>query len=213
MPVFDCVSGDVVRSVFVVTYGGQTATMSRDWQLSSVVGAPTIKSTAILEALVTDIPEVMKLMMCNDAHYYGTMLYKRTPVGPAPRPDHTTIGSGPGTAGINALPTQACGLISLYTATLGKTGQGRIYLPFPSTASSDVTGTPTGTYINNLVLMGDSLIRQYTAVDGVTTTTFRGCLYIPGGTPPRYFNAYTIHDAWATQRKRGAFGKVNKPPF
>jgi len=213
MPSYACVSGDVVRSVFVCTIPGQTSTNSRDWQVISISGGTTVLSSAILESLSTDIPGQFKAMMSSDANFYGIMLYKRTPVGIAPRPDTTNNGAGPGTVGVGLLPSQTCGLISLYSDTLGKTGQGRIYLPFPSPLSNDATGTPSGQYALDSEQLALSLTNNLPVVDGAVTAVIKPCLYRPGGPPPYFLNAHRSHDAWATQRKRGGFGRLNAPPF
>lgn len=213
MPVFDCVIGDVVRSVTVCTIPGQISTNSRDYQIVQLTGASVMPSSVILQAFFDTWNQEFKDCLSNDATFYGIMLYKRTPVGLAPRPDHTGDVAGPGTAGAGLLPPQTSGLISFYSAVLGKTGQGRMYVPFPSLASGQADGTATAAYTTALNNLGTVMIQNVVAANGPVQAILRPVLYKPGGDPPRFLISQTPHDGFATQRKRGAYGKTNTPPF
>jgi len=213
MPQFDIISGDVVRHVTYCTAGGQVSTNARDYQLVQITGGVTISSSDFLTTRDPLFAAGYSSCLSLEASYYGSQLYKRTPVGPAPRPDQINVNPAVGTFGAGLLPTQTCGLISLYTATLGKTGQGRFYMPFPSPEAMTVPGGVSNPYYTVLNDFIDLLTLNVTITTGGATGLFRPCLYVPGGPPPKMIYKGVPRLGWATQRKRGAFGKTNNLPF
>jgi len=213
MPQFDIISGDVVRAVSYCTAGGQVSTNSRDWQLVQVTGGTVISSSDFLTTYDNLTAVDFKSALSSDADYYGAQLYKRTPVGPAPRPDHINVSGGPGTYAAGLLPTQTCGLISLYTALLGRSGQGRMYVPFPSSTAVTATGGVAAGYLTVLNTMAGFYMNNLTILSAGATGLFRPCLYTPGGPAPRFIYSAIERTGWATQRKRGAYGKLNNLPF
>lgn len=210
---FNIVSGGVVRHLTYCTYPGQVSVNKRDWQCVSISGGSDISSTPVLTALDLMVGTDLISLMSEDAAYYGSQLYYQTPVGAAPRPDTTrAITAGGGTAA-HVLPLQVSGLISLYSAVLGKSGQGRIYVPFPATTDHDLDGVPTGDYLTRLSAFGAHLIAPKTVISGGITAVFNPVLYIPGGVPPKQLIRHQVRAAWATQRRRGNFGRLNANPF
>jgi len=141
------------------------------------------------------------------------MLYLQNPVGLAPRPDTYNANQGVGTGGVGLMPTQASGLISFYTKTLGKQGQGRMYVPFASPDCLSVDGSPTVGYQTDLDNLGAFLSSDVVVGAGAVTGTFAPVMYQGGVAPTLFIDSFKSHNAFATQRKRGAFGKTNSLPF
>lgn len=210
---FNVVSGGVVRHISYCTMPGQVSTNKRDWQCVSLSGGSSISSFAVLDKFEDTLAGTYADLMTASASYYGGQLYYQTPVGPRPRPESSTEYATIGANVFDPLPTQTCGLVSLYSGTLGKTGQGRIYTPFPAVNMNDANGTPTPLTITSLQALGTKLITPITVVDGGVTGVFNPVLYIPGGAPPLQLIRFLARDAWATQRRRGSFGRLNANPF
>lgn len=210
---FNIVSGGVVRHIMYCTIPGQVSVTKRDYQCLGVSGGTGISSEDVLAFLDSAFNNLLKNCMSFMATYYGSQLYYQTPVGARPRPSSTTANTGIGSDVGELLPTQTCGLISLYTDTLGKTGQGRMYVPFPAQDSIDASGGPNALYLVDLEDLGAELISNKVVIAGAVTGTFAPVLYIPGGVPPKPIIKYIRRDAFATQRKRGAFGRLNANPF
>jgi len=118
-----------------------------------------------------------------------------------------------GTVAGDPLPSQCAGLISWRTALAGKRNRGRTYMPFPAEADNAVTEFPSADYqarlqtlastLENITLLnteaGDIFLRmQVNSVAGNTFTDVDG---------------YLIRAKWATQRRRGQFGRPNALPF
>jgi len=210
---FNVLIGGVVRHITYCTYPSQVATNKRDWQCVSLTGGSSVGSAATITELDTLFAGLVKPCMTADADYYGSQLYYQTPVGAPPRPESFIGNAGPGSDAGEALPLQTSGLISLYSDTLGKTGQGRIYVPFPSIDSQGTDSTPDALYNVDLSNLATSLITPRTVTDGAVTAIFNPVLYKPGGAPPLQLTRAVPRDAWATQRRRGNFGRVNNRPF
>jgi len=210
---FNITVGGVVRFRTYYTYPGQVATNSREWQCTNITGASTFPSPTVLLRLDNDFSAVVKNCMTADATYYGSQLYFLTPPASPPRPDNNTVNQGPGSDLGEALPLQTSGLISLYSETLGKAGQGRIYIPFPSIDSQGTDSTPDGLYMIDLDNVATDLTTPKVIVSGIVTSTWVPVLYVPGGPPPKTITKYIARDGWATQRRRGNFGRPNPNPF
>lgn len=210
---FSVVVGGVVRHVSYCTIPGQVSTTKRDWQCINITGGSSLASADVLVDLDTAMSSLFIDAISNQATYYGSQLYYQTPVGPAPRPDATT---GNQNIGINVsplLPTQVCGLVSLYSNDLGKSGQGRVYVPFPYQGAQDVNGSPDAGYMAGLANFAVILTTPRGIASGGAVGTFVPVLYVPGGPPPKRLISGIPRDAWATQRRRGDYGRLNANPF
>lgn len=210
---FTIVVGGVVRHVAYCAIAGQVSVTKRDWQCTSMSGGSSMASADIIDALSLMVAPLYSDAMSQNAQYYGSQLYYQTPVGAKPRPDSTRAGTTDGVELVGLLPTQTCGLVSLYTDTLGKTGQGRMYVPFPAQNQMDDNGTPVALYLTVLGNLGLAHTTNKTIISGGVTGVFTPVLYVPGGVPPKPIIKYIVRDAWATQRRRGSFGRTNSMPF
>lgn len=213
MPNYNIPIGGVVRAVDYCTVPGQVSTNTRKWQLVALSTGTGFSSSAFTLTYDSQLSGWMLVLLSTGAEYYGTQVYLMNPIGAAPRPDATNVNQGAGTFGAGLLPTQTSGLVQLYSTTLGKIGQGRTYVPFPSPTASEANGTPTAGYLNALNDLGGFLSSNLTVVDGVQVATFRPCLYRGGADVPRFLESFRRPDAWATQRRRGSFGRTNSLPF
>jgi hypothetical protein len=205
--------GGIVRHVVYCTIAGQASTNTRKWQLVNLSSGSVFPSPDTLDALDTGYAANVLPLLSSNSTYYGSQLYLMNPLALPPRPEHTTANQGAGTAGAGLLPGQTSGLVSLYTPTLGKIGQGRTYVPFPCPDDNAADGTPTAGYVTRLAGLAAYLKTDRIIVAGGQTATFKPCLYRGGADVPRFFDNAVNHDAWATQRRRGAFGRLNKAPF
>jgi len=205
--------GGIVRHTVYTTIPGQAATNTRKWQLFNLSTGTDFLSTPVLNFLDTSWSTFLTPNMSSDALYYGSMMYLMNPIGPPPRPETTVVNQMAGSAGAGLLPGQTSGLISLYTSTLGKIGQGRVYVPFPCPDDNAADGTPTAGYVTRLADLSVFLSEDFTLTVGAQTATFKPCLYRGGTDAPRFIINATNNDAWATQRRRGSYGRLNKAPF
>lgn len=213
MPSFSIPIGGIVKAITYCTIPGQVSVNSRMWQLTNLTSGQAFSSNMFTITYDTTMLPLYVSLLSDAALYYGTQVYLQNPIGLPPRPDSDNANQSPGQGPGGLLPSQTAGLISLKTSTLGKIGQGRVYVPFPYNVANEVNGSPTVVYMENLSNLGTFLSQPFAVIDGGITATFRPCLYRGGTDTPRFIDQAVPHDAWATQRRRGAYGRLNANPF
>jgi len=128
---------------------------------------------------------------------------------------------GAGLATGISLPTQVCGIYTKHTEVAGPSGRGRTYVPFPSddalgaVAGSDI---PTAAYqlkVFNLSGNFSGTVAYLTAT--LIAFQVQWGLYREPPTPaPPVFTpiiSTVAHRLWATQKRRGDYGRPNVSPF
>lgn len=205
--------GTIVEFTTATYAGSQVQEVVTHWIVSAVTGGGTTEAIGY-PAWDTAMSTLLKALMSTAATYYGTK-------GRIIRPVATTVpvvstgNSGPGFIGAQLLPSQVRGILKLLTLVIGKTGRGRMYLPWPDVADS--TGTPAhpgvgygaaqaalGTFMTSAITLGGG---------GATSNLFPG-VYNRATHILTPYNSYEAEGVWATQRRGGPFGRPNViPPF
>ena len=127
--------------------------------------------------------------------------------------------SGNGARNAGNLPTQSAGLVSLYTNGRGRRNHGRMYIPFPDMANNDpVKNVPNALYLTGLTTIGNLFSGPaLTIVDTNSATyTYNSVLFNPYKSLVNNMKAITSNiprAKWATQRRRGAYGRTNTNPL
>jgi len=202
---------DIIRAQYVCSDQEQASFCTVHYKVTGVgVSVGTLNDFAInWSALVA--PKI-KPLIANTAAFDGVICQV---VSPLPLMARVLYGAdtGVGTGGAVGQARQVAGLIRFTTDFAGPGFRGRNYLPFPSTTSSQTYGTPTAAYIAAALVLADA-IRGFTAVaNGGRTATVQMGLFRRAGS---LFTPCTGDDAgsdWATQKRRGTFGKANIPPI
>jgi len=160
------------------------------------------------------IAPAMKGVMSSTATWRGIGLKKIRPL-PVGN-EATNVGlTGAGTNIGDMLPKQTSGLISLYSTQTGRNGRGRVYIPFPAEGSNEANSTPAAAYNVSLETICTLLLAGFT----VTGLMPGGTATVQFGVFSKALNAFAAltaaicKDAWATQRRRGDFGRPNALPF
>jgi len=213
MPSYSIPIGGIVKCITYCKIPGQVSTNTHKWQLTNLSSGTSFSSNNLVLTYDAAMQALYLPLMSAEASYYGTQIYLLNPIGLPPRPDSNNANQDTGAGAGGLLPSQTSGLISLRSSTLGKQGQGRTYVPFPYADGNESDGSPTAAYIDKLVDLGVFLRSNFLVIDGAVTATFRPCLYRGGTDTPKFIEQSTAHDAWATQRRRGAFGRLNANPF
>jgi len=213
MPDYTIVDGDEFRLSLYVRYNSQEAQMDLRAHCSIPAGS-VITDQVVASELSTFLAAEIKAVIPEKVMYQGATFRKLLPAGPRPRTKFTTSGNGIGTWGaVDVLPTQVCGLIPLYTDHLGKKWQGRVYVPFPGVdASEAATDTPTAAYLTATSDLAIKIRDGTTVIDGVNVAIVSFGLHPDG----EFFAPFTIWKdlkVWATQRRRGSLGAMNRTPF
>lgn len=198
----------------IIQFDAQAAVLNRYYKAVNPVGGgpnPTDLEFAIQFDLLAQ--SLYKALICNAAAYLGCIVRRVSGTPPLELGVFTTVSSGSGTAGATAMAKQTAGLISLTADFAGKTYAGRQYVPFPATADDQGAGVPTPAYrvlcqsLLSMLLGTITLTRVGTTIDMVPCTHTRGSNF----TAP--FTNGKVGRYWATQRRRGDYGKANKSPI
>ncbi len=126
------------------------------------------------------------------------------------------VNAGDGTSGAAALPRQTAGLIQWRTTKAGPGGRGRTYMPFPSTTDTELNGKPTVAYQGHVNALATALmgITQFIhAGNPLQLVSVEMVLKVKPGLSSLGIETFAVSDKWATQKRRGAFGRVNVSPL
>ena len=197
----------------------QIAIVDRLVSALNVVPGTLWNSATCMTQMVTDGLDVaMKLCVSDDAQLVGWKMYAKD-VGSPPLIDRNTAVAGACTGGTGHLPTQNAGLLGFLSSIGGSQGRGRMYVPFPFTSAVTATGLLSAGYQTKLRDLGNAFTPGFIVPNvgvGGGTLTVRPCTkFTVGTTPPLAFamTGITIGDGFATQKRRGFFGKPNNNPF
>jgi hypothetical protein len=206
------VVNDICKVTFdIVGLNGQTALPSVYYRVTNIAGAPSDQDLAnSLDLLIT--PNLLPVLNAL-ATYRNVIVQKIAPL-PIFMRVFSAASTGPGTGGPVPCPQQVSPLISWVTGVPGRAGEGRFYSPFPPTSG-----------INTLTGQVNPIFRASLAALGASLVTFTNFGVVPNtgnvqmvlfhratltGTPITNLVART---KWATQKRRGDYGRVNAPPI
>lgn len=143
-------------------------------------------------------------LIADEANLLGLTLRRVWPVldPTALDPSFAAVGTG----GLQVLPKQVSGIITKIGVAVGRHSRGRVYVPFPSEDSSDTFGHPNAAYL--------AALDNYGSAINTSMISF-GSTWLPviynRQIPPNsvVMNAWRSNAAWATQRRRGDYGRTN----
>jgi hypothetical protein len=205
--------GDLLRVTHAAFLGNQMGQINICYRVSSVAGASVTDNQAATQ-IDNTVAASMKPLLATNASYYGTRLQRFSP-GPSPLPAVASANVGVGTSPGTALPNQASGLIKAQTALAGPRYRGRVYVPFPYLSSTDtVLNVPTAGYKILLSTLGGDIYTPYVISAGLNSATLVPCIYHRATHTTTDIIASTPGNKWATQKRRGNYGRPNSyPPF
>lgn len=119
---------------------------------------------------------------------------------------------GDGTGGAIGMARQASGLLSFYTDQAGPGFRGRIYVPFPSTSAARLYGLCTTAYTDDLNALGDAMRDLIAVSSGGRTATIEMGLWKRAGNIFTPITKTEGRGVFATQKKRGSYGRANTVP-
>lgn len=202
---------DVVQVRIVSGFQQQIGVNVLTYVCTAVTGGSKTYGDAALR-ISTLIATAYKALLTNLATYRGVGCRK---IFPNPKsieyPDVSLAGAG--VAGAGGLPKQISGLIRKGTDRPGEKGRGRIYIPFPAAADNTSSQLPSASYTTRLNALGSILISNVVVGTAPDTATLKPViwdrsLFQSTDIWSLYGQAY-----WATQRRRGDYGKANNFPW
>jgi hypothetical protein len=121
--------------------------------------------------------------------------------------------AGGGTDGPDAAARQAAGLIAWGTPLAGPGGRGRTYLPFTSAIDSEGIGVPNAAYIIAATNFAAAVLTFTTFSIGGRSATFEFGLKKRNSSTFTPVTQGVVASKWATQKRRGSYGRPNASPF
>lgn len=107
------------------------------------------------------------------------------------------------------LPGQDSGIITKTSDLSGRTYRGRCYVPFPYTAAQDDDDTPTADYVDRLAVFAGDFLTTQNVTAGGGLAVCKPVLYNRVTTVITPITGFTPRKLWATQRRRGNYGRAN----
>lgn len=178
--------------------------------LDAMTAGP-VASAAGTNAISTYMAGLLKPIITSAALYLGVSV--RQSGGGIAGPWATVwskTAQGYGTGGADPLPKQATGLFTKITPIGGRSGRGRTYVPFPSTTDCEPDGNPTAAYIVKLNSYATA-VSNVRPIPGLFDIRF-GLMRWNTLASFKAVTDYSSRDRFATQRRRGDYGRVNAIP-
>jgi len=204
----------------VFCYSGNQAAVNTRYFVPTLSSGSAQTEQALATALDAIFAPAYKPAMHSLAQYIGSDLQNIETGPPYPVQLAATALTGNGTATGNPLPQQISGIYTIVTSFTGRGFRGRAYIPFPA-ANHATNATPplmTSGYQTLLAGIAD-------VCSGVTAVTFGGSTYelfwvirhaptvISPGLTTTDITGFKVGVNWATQRRRGDFGRTNAVPI
>jgi hypothetical protein len=210
--------GNIYRHRTFCYCGDQVGINVRYFAVAALTGAPATEQ-ALLEKIDPLLAAVYKPGLVNSAEYIGTDMQDITGAPPYPIQVFTTANQGAGTGGAATMGSQVSGIYSTVTAKTGKKFRGRAYIPFPAAAMSTTDAPPemTDAYQSILADIANLTTAATALIVGGSAYTLNWALchnpQAAGAKSLDITTGYKIGVAWATQKRRGDFGRTNAFPL
>lgn len=169
---------------------------------------------SMCEAFRIQIIDEFRACLSQESRFEGVELRyldQGTPLGD--RVATSSAGAGPGTADTpGTAPSQVAGLVGKRTFFPGPSGRGRFYMPFVPRGADDVTDLLTDAYLTVLTDLATVLMEPVDSPDILNFTMTPGIMPGRNGLLFKPWTRYTVAVGFATQRRRGFFGRPNSVP-
>lgn len=166
----------------------------------------------IADEFSTLIGAAYRPCMAATALYYGLSMQFIGPGAPL-TPVNSIAGQGNGTGAGELLPRQVAGIFSKRTTFAGRRNRGRFYAAFPSEGLNDTDASPTAAYLTNLTTLAGVVFDPPDLDPGAGPFLMDLAIRHADDGSMTLVQSVAVKDRWATQRRRGSFGRPNTAPF
>jgi len=203
---------DIVQTRHYCRLGDQASVNVRHWRVTTKAGTGATLASFLTTLAGTGLHAAYRALINDQAEYVGTdaqIIFPTLGV-----PTQSTTGAGSGDTSGDALPTQTSGLLTIRTSLGGRKNRGRLYVPFPTETDNTSAGAPTSTYQLALADLAAIFAVSYIGVGaGGNTNDLQPVILHRSNMTTTAVTSVTASAKWATQRRRGKFGRPNTTPF
>lgn len=204
--------GDIIEARVFCLCSNQMSVNGFHFSVASLVGTPT--DAQLAQCFDVTVGAAVQSMVSSDATYRGTgVRYRHAGLWSAIV--YSNVGAGGGGDVGGCTSKQTCGINTWTTGIAGRAGRGRTYWPFVAVTRVTTNGEPTAAYGAGIDTICSGLLgtQSYTIAGGATGVTATLGLFHRGSSTISTITGYTVRGAFATQRRRGDYGKANVPPI
>lgn len=198
---------DVFQVTAVMRQGEQEGLNVRHFRVSTetLLGVTGGEIATALDALFRPL---YRAVISAEAQWVGMTAQRIRPLPPL------VAGSSPGApqAGLQAgdvLPRQVAGITTFRTAKAGRAFRGRIYYPFMPEPQNQAGGIPDPTFVELLDAVANEWDDVQTVVGIGGTATLNPVIYHRSTGMTDDIIGRQTRFVWATQRRRGSYGRPN----
>lgn len=203
--------GDILRASIWSTDAEQAAVNVLHYKVQSVGGVPATDAD-FATALDQTIATLYKAIINNNAFYRGVEAQIIWPP-PTRVAVSATGGAGAGGSGVTSLPRQSAALTQWKTAIAGRHGRGRSYWPFPSSTANTLDGVITPATLVAIQALNVALLNFGLFTIALRTATVALIVYDRVAHTGQNVTQSVTTNKWATQRRRGTYGRANASPI
>lgn len=202
---------DVVQTRIITIFQQQISVNVLTYVCTAIAGTSETYGNGAIRFDVL-IQASYKALLNNQAVYRGIGVRKIFPT-PISIEYSTVVNAGVGNAGASAMPKQDTGLLRKNTDRPNRKGRGRLYVAFPSISDNSSTSQPIAGYVTRLNALGTILSTNVLVGTAPNTATLKPVLWDRKLFQSTDIASMTGQVYWATQRRRGDYGKANSSPF
>jgi hypothetical protein len=199
--------GDILQVTFVCRFSEQIGLNVRHFRIATVVGVEQTHAQ-IAEDFRVRVRLSLIQILSNQATFEGVIVSKIFPL-PKSIPVATVAAGEAGLVTGDPLPRQVAGLIRARSMFAGRSERGRAYIPFPAETDSGSAATPTLGYATNLGQIAPVYFGPAGIGANPPLTTLTPIIWHRETNTFSVITAIAVSTAWATQRRRGTFGRPN----
>lgn len=177
-----------------------------------IIGAGGIGITDLTSDISTWFATSMKALLCTPALYLGVSVRQYDNGGGNNIPYWSKTGQGYGSAGATPCPKQCAGILTKTTLDGSRAGRGRLYIPFPATADVEADGNPTAGYLTRAIALAAAIDGDENVSSDPEVVLRFGLMHWRVASSFIRTNDVIARDRFATQRRRGDYGRINAIP-
>lgn len=201
--------GDVIEFKTGCKNANQNGLNVLHYAVTSIVGtAPTdAQVAAVLDLVAAPLYTAYLPTVCS---YLGSRFQVVFPL-PIQVAVITTTNAAAGAQGSSPIAPATTLLLTKRTATAGRVGRGRTYLPFWSENGNDAQGAPSAGSITFGTNWATSMLQPLTFVIGAGTIILTPVLFNKFTGFTKVITSTVVRTNWATQRRRSAINRGDSP--